>query len=522
MRTSSAIILASVASCLLAGCETSAAKMAKSSGAPAAAMPSGSADSTSNPLDLLTSKIDTTITLGAWLKSHPGDKVGVVPPVTNIDDPFCRSAVAKTHLLGRTLVRSALFYIPAPPKGEKLPTDTATAAAGCELRTVVLESEEMNFPAGHALGDSIARLVDKRLGEHRDSLTFGAGGLRGLEGGKMWSGPGTSVVVGTESVGKVASKQGKAVSNEEEELPTPSVHAATGKTFAVAYAPGSGAQDFDLWDARYKGQAAQRAEDQQSLYRNVDSALTWAALPAVTADLKTVLVFLRTRDVDKPGDLRPPQVDVALLRAIKAINSAAPSLPAPRRAAALLAGDVALFATLATFNADTNQTISRTLDLLGISFAPLPGENGYQNTRRWLWEAYRLDSAGRAGRAAFVELLGLRWPVTGACQVKEYARMIEQGEAELKKGNNDPLVHFYVGAAYKTIYDFANFSGGDYAPDSSVKQQSESARLKGIEHFRAALESLPNGPVRREAWMKAMQLLLRRTGEQPEYVCFED
>jgi hypothetical protein len=55
-----------------------------------------------------------------------------------------------------------------------------------------------------------------------------------------------------------------------------------------------------------------------------------------------------------------------------------------------------------------------------------------------------------------------------------------------------------------------------------VKEQSESARLKGIEHFRAALESLPNGPVRRQAWMQAMQLLLRRTGEQPEYVCFED
>jgi hypothetical protein len=495
--------------------------MAKSSGTPAAAMRGGSADSISNPLDLLTSKIDTTITLDAWLKSHPGDQVGVVPPVTNIDDPFCRSAVVKTHLLGRTLVRSALFYIPAPPKGEKLPADTAIAAAGCELRTVVLESEEMNFPEGHALGDSLALLIDKRLGAHRDGVPLGAGGVRGLEGGEMWSGPGTSVVVATESVDKPAGKQGEAASSEKE-LPTPSVHATTGKTFAVAYAPGSGAQDFDLWDARYKGQAAQRAGDQQSRYRNLDSALAWAALPAVTADLKTVLVFLRSRDEDKPGDLRPPQVDVALLRAIKAINSAAPSLPAPRRAAALLAGDVSLFATLATFNADTNHTISRTLDLLGISFAPLPGENGYQNTRAWLWEAYRLDSTGRAGRAAFAELLGLRWPVTGACQVKEYARMIEHGEAELKKGNNDPLVHFYVGGAYKTIYDFANFSGGDYGPDSSVKQQSEPARLKGIEHFRAALESLPNGPVRREAWTKGMQLLLRRSGEQPEYVCFED
>jgi hypothetical protein len=338
----------------------------------------------------------------------------------------------------------------------------------------------------------------------------------------MWSGPGTSVVVATESVDKRASKEGKGVGSEEEELPSPSVHRATGKTFAVAYAPGSGAQEFDLWEVRYKGRAAQRAEDQQSLYRNVDSALTWAALPAVTADLKTVLVFLRNRDVDRPGDLRAPQVDVALLRAIRAINNAAPSLPAPRRAAALLAGDVAVFATLATFNADTNHTVSRTLEQLGISFVPLRGEDGYQNTRAWLWQAYRLDSTGRAGRAAFAELLGLRWRDTGACELNEYARMIEHGEAELKKGNNDPLIHFYVGGAYKTIYDFANYSNSEFGPDSSVKEQSESARLKGIEHFRAALESLQNGPVRRQAWMKAMQLLLRRTGEQPEYVCFED
>jgi hypothetical protein len=70
-------------------------------------------------------------------------------------------------------------------------------------------------------------------------------------------------------------------------------------------------------------------------------------------------------------------------------------------------------------------------------------------------------------------------------------------------------------------HDFANFKSDEYGPDVTVKQQSESARLKGIEHFRAALESLPDGPVGREAWTKAMRLLLRRSGEQPEYVCFE-
>jgi hypothetical protein len=55
-----------------------------------------------------------------------------------------------------------------------------------------------------------------------------------------------------------------------------------------------------------------------------------------------------------------------------------------------------------------------------------------------------------------------------------------------------------------------------------VREQAEPARLKGIEYFRAAVQSLPEGAMRREAWAKGMQLVMRRSGEQPEYVCYED
>ena len=530
MRPTSRILVATVASCVLASCEEPAPK---ASGSPAdtraatvfsgwvpdSAKPAGMAaalsqpsataseildlkvDSISDPLDLLTSKIDTTVTLGDWLESHPGDEVGTVPLVSSSDDPFCRGAVIKTPLWGRILVRYALFYIPAPPIGEKLPTDSARIAEDyCELRTIVLVSEGIDSPADQSLRDSLAIQIDKRLGPHREGLPLGAGGVRSRGKGKIWNGPGTRVVVARELVDDGASA----------------------RTFAVAYAPGSGAQDFDTWQSRYKGQAAERADNRQSLYRNVDSALTWAALPAVTIELTSVLNFLKSRHADNQGELRPPQVDAALLRAIKAIHDVAPSLPAARRAGVLLAGDVTLFATLATPSADSNATISRTLTLLRISASPLNGEDGYQNTRGWLWEAYRVDPTGRAGRAAFAELLGLRWPGSGACTPDGYARVIEHGETSLDKGNDDPLVHFYVGSAYKTIYNLANFSSVDYDTPVSVTRQSESARLKGIEHFRVALASLPDRPVRRDAWTKAMRLLLRRSGEQPEYVCFGD
>jgi len=100
--------------------------------------------------------------------------------------------------------------------------------------------------------------------------------------------------------------------------------------------------------------------------------------------------------------------------------------------------------------------------------------------------------------------------------------MIEHGEEALRKGDTDPLVHYHVGSAYKTIYDVANYGSSEYINVDAFKPRAESARLKAIEHFRIALESLYEPAIRREAWNKAMRLLLRRSGEQPEHVCFYD
>jgi hypothetical protein len=478
-------------------------------------------DSLGNPLELLTSRIDTTVTLGAWLRSHPSDRISEIAPVEGIHDPFCRAAVVKMQLAGRTLARSALFYMPVPPKGEKLPTDTARVAQElCVLRTLALSTEEMDWPTGHAARDALVPLIDKRLGAHRDGLELGAGGISGTTEGRTWKGPGTTVVIAT-----APSQKPPAIDENEPERPDTSRKLS--RVFAVAYAPGSGAQDFDIWRSRREQGAAQRAEDRKSLYRNVDSAIVWAALPGVAADLRTVVTYLRNRDEDKPNQLRSPQVDTALLRALKAIHDAAPSLPPPRRAAALLAADVALFATWPMLPADSNNALRSALTSLGITFDDLPIDQLVQNTRPWLWEAYRLDSLGRAGRVAFVELLAQGWTTRGACKEsdeggQDYERIIKHGEAALSKGDNNPLIHFYVASAYKTIYDLANYGDNEYFDSNAAKPQAESARLKGIEHYRAALESLPDPVLRREAWTRAMRLILRRSGEQPEYVCFYD
>jgi hypothetical protein len=116
----------------------------------------------------------------------------------------------------------------------------------------------------------------------------------------------------------------------------------------------------------------------------------------------------------------------------------------------------------------------------------------------------------------------MRWPDDNSCSGDEYKKVIEHGEAALARGDRNPLIHFYVGSAYKTLYDLAHFDVEEITSSKPYKTQAEPARLKGIEHLRAALESLPDRSIRREAWLKGMRLILRRSGEQPEYVCFAD
>ncbi|HXQ76717.1 MAG TPA: hypothetical protein VN797_00850, partial [Gemmatimonadaceae bacterium] len=136
-------------------------------------------DTIADPLALVTEKIDTTVTLGAWLKSHPGDRVGMVAPVGSVvDDQFCRVAVARTRLGNARLVRSALFYMPAPPKGEGLPADITTDTENhCQLGAMVLASDRTDLAGAQALRDSVAAQIDKRLGARTGSVPEFAGGV---------------------------------------------------------------------------------------------------------------------------------------------------------------------------------------------------------------------------------------------------------------------------------------------------------------------------------------------------------
>jgi hypothetical protein len=474
-------------------------------------------DSATNPLAIVVAGIDTTVRLGAWLKSHPTDKVGEVPPAKEIEDKFCRASHLKLRLGNRTIVRSALFDIPEVPAGERYPSDTARVAEDlCELRTVWLSTEVPDSTSASALADTLAQLIDRKLGSHSTGVNLGAAGSANWLDGRSWKGPGTTVVVAT--LPSMAAE--RAFNSEDGPPPDSSPAYKTRRVVMTAYAPNSGFEDIDLLELRFQ----QRHKEPHVLYQNADSAIAWAGLPKIAADLQQVLAH--ARNIAGKGDtLTYPRIDEALLRAVKGTHDIAPTLSPPRRAAALLAADIVMFAAHPYFPSNAASPLRDSLESLGMTFTNLAIDQLVQNDRPWLWEAYRLDPSGRAGHAAFVELLGNGWTTKGACKEpgNEYDRIIEHGEADLRSGDTDPMVHFYLGSAYKTIFDASNVSPNDeYVDRRAYTAQAESARLRAIDHYRIALGSLTDRTVRKDVWNRVMRLLLGRSGEQPEYICFYD
>jgi hypothetical protein len=468
---------------------------------------SSAADTTSPPLALATSPIDTTLLLGAWLKAHPGDTISAVPAITGFEDPFCRSAVARTSLGRRTVTRHAMFYIPAPPAGEALPETTELAERACELRTIFLTIPTADSAKASGLADSLARVFDAGLGAHKEGKLLGGRESQEWTGGRTWEAPVTTVVLAI----------------------------ASSVVTITAYAPGSGVEDFESSERRYNQAAPERMEAARTANQSADSALILAGLPSIATDLRSVLAAVRSGDAKEILDAsrhidgqrlpeREPPHYATLLRALRAVHDTAPLVKPSQLAAIMLAADLVLNASVRTVDSDTT-ALFRSLDSVGIRYENDPLGSVYVNPRPWLWYAYRFDSLGRVGHIAFVELLSAGWSTDAQCRdgPEQFAKIIEHGEGALRRGDKDPMVHYYVGMAYKTIFDLAHEDErNEYVEPKAYESRAEQARLSSIDHFRTALGALAGGSIRREAWNQAIRMMLSRPTHNPPYYCTYD
>lgn len=499
---------------------------------PRSAATGGAADGTDAALELAVSKVDTTVTLGDWLRQNPHDSLSAQLTSVREDKPVCQVSIGKSNYANRELTRFAIFNI-SPPADEKLPEDTtAIINQLCRLRTVFFESEESDSAKLAAMSDSLRSAVDAKLGYGRRAdiyETARTGWIRAW----IWKPPQTTVIL---AIAPADTGLQNAIRRNQ---PPAKPSFSRGKLVLFGLAPHSGMSGNDYWTTRHREAAglsdeALRGErvvienaDAKRDLEDADSAIAWASLPRVTADLNVMLAEIRRRN-DYPGT-REPEADSALLRALRAIRDTAPKLEPSRRAAALLAGDLVKYATFpdpdavpeapeGTDTPDRLLFVATQSIILGADVDR--SANSYWFNRAWLWDAYELDSLGRAGHLAFVRLLKRGFNKGAECAdgVDFYLRVIDRGEADIRRGDTDPLIQYYVGVAYKSIFDYSEQAPRTASSHNPSKAEGESARVKAIDHLRASLVGLRDKQTRRDAWVIAANLLLRKPG-QPAYQC---
>src|SRR5689334_21027999 len=106
-----------------------------------------------------TTMLDTTTTLGKWLKANPRDSSSSVYPLYANDPSFCRASISGASVANHHAKRVAVFSI-MPPANEQLPPDTLNAESElCRLTTILVETDEMDSATAVALDDEITKAI---------------------------------------------------------------------------------------------------------------------------------------------------------------------------------------------------------------------------------------------------------------------------------------------------------------------------------------------------------------------------
>lgn len=449
--------------------------------------------------------IDTTLTLGDWLIKNPTDSVSIGFTSDPGQESICGVAIAKGDLSGHSLTRLALFNA-SPPADEKLPDDTTDLAAKiCRLKTVKFQSDEMDLTTAARVSDSLAVAIEERVGHRAPVADVPEAQRPQWLSVKAWKTPATTVILAI----------------------VPADNSSRGKIVLNVLAPGGFMNDNSYWTTRYLKTVRPIGDNLEQDLVDADSAIAWARLPAVASDLQRMLAAVRLRRNDSSAR-RQAEDDSALIRAMRIIKDSAPHLDPARRSAALLAGDLVRYAAIpyppeTTDNPDRRLFHSAQSIVLGSDVDQ--SQSGYWFNRAWLWDAFEADSLGRAGHLAFVRMLKRGFNQSAECAdgTDFYYTMIQRGEADLRRGDKDPLVHFYVGVAYMSIFDYSHFVPEDTALyHNPSKEEGEAARVHAINHLRAALGGLTDKQMRSDTWAMVADLLLHKSMLPPFQCAGED
>ncbi len=480
----------------------------------------GSATPSVDELDAITGRIDTTITLGDWLKAHPGEVASDFIPYDPEIEEICRTVGARTTVGGRAATRWAVFTVPRPTPDETLPDDGPDVADRvCHLRAIWVSVEEADSAGARAFAGKLAQLIDAKLGRGILRTKMGGPGHARWKEPRKWSGPGTTVVLG------ISHQENREIAADEGAVDTQKIWPQS--VSVIAYAPYGGLDDIGGPDYERANAYLDEEEgwEKKWYFDHADSAIARVTIPSIAADLRIVTQHMRT----SPFLNAPSPASAALVRAAAAIHDRAPGLEPAQRAALLLAGDLVLQSAASAFDSGSDTTnayyrLYKSLVAAGVEYGGEAYMVGFPYGRKWLWDAYGLDSLGTAGHAAMIELLATGWRTAKGCSDKEdeMTLIIQHGEAAMRRGDIDPLIQYYVGIAYQDIYSLARghyYDGEAYTAGYEAK--ADEARVRGIERLRTSLLSLKERHLRRDAWRTAVRLMLNKT-TQPRYFCWVD
>ncbi len=472
------------------------------------------------------------VTAAVWLAAHPGD--GFTPfrrdSIRENHGRWCARASRVDRLPGGgRIVRYAYFYPPAPPASLALPMAEGPALIRerCLLGAIWLETPSADSAAGSALAEGTRDALTRAYGPvtpspdawfgrtPTDSLRRALSRLPGAPalslglhffGAAGWRVPGrwqvdSTVVVSAHDAGLGSRKEGG------------------GRVLAFAFLPLA-----ELGSFRTETDRADAAERRSA-------ALAARAARLSGLDPARVLELLAAAESAYTGrhPANPAALDSAAVAVLRDWIADSRSLAPSRRAAALLAADQVLgSAALIYVRAQHGDSVTRrAFERLGATFVRDELGGGYNYTHTWLDDARRLDPHGRVGTLATLALLRSGFDQTGMCGggAEAFRQVITTGEQLLAAAPDSDLaaeVHLLVADAYADIVALAAGAGIEYADSAAYTAEAPAARLKAVEHYRAALALDRTSASARAAWLEGWRLLAGLPPTTTHFFCVYD
>ena len=426
------------------------------------------------------------------------------------DDTWCANASFDfTIESGLRGTRRVYFFVP-PPEPARFPANPdGSLLDQCRAGMVQTEFDD---PDSNRAGQTIEALKTKvaaSLGPGEDVGRLAWYATTNWEGTRLWERDGAALAVGGGSY-----TAGNQLHN---------------RIAAVGYGPASG------MDVRFAQSSLSRArrdgcdDAAQRFASRLDEAVSLASVGgAIEARMRDAIRTARQKNYCRQTPT--PAESAAMAESVLDWVGVSRALPAPRRAAALVAADGVLSRSgIATWKKDQNPPIRQRLEAAGAQFDWGELGAGYVYTHDWLQNAGQVDPDGRAGELAFLTLMEMGFHTGVGCAgsgTYGFETVTEEGLKYLRSKPNSAIsadIHFLLVHAYADIVGLAAGLGYDSEREAETfRDQAATARTKAIEQYRLGVAAASASASARSSWPSAWRLMAGLSPSQTTFYCVYD